>query len=142
MPFGRGLIPLKPILPKSKLGGALNYALNHKRELMNYLEDGNCSISNNLAENSIRPFTIGRKNWLFSGSPKGAAASAAVYSIIESAKANGLSPYKYLYYIFSELPGVQFGQHPEFLEDYLPWSPTSFFALYYGASRKAANGLF
>lgn len=76
-----------------------------------------------LAENCIRPFTIGRKNWLFSGSPKGATASAAVYSIIESAKANGLNPYKYLYYIFSELPGVQFGQHPEFLEDYLPWSP-------------------
>ncbi|UNC91290.1 IS66 family transposase [Candidatus Contubernalis alkaliaceticus] len=112
----------KKVLPKSKLSEALNYALNHKKELTNYLEDGNCSISNNLAENSIRPFTIGRKNWLFSGSPKGAAASAAVYSIIESAKANDLNPYKYLYFIFSELPGVQFGQHPEFLEDYLPWS--------------------
>jgi transposase len=111
------------VLPKSKLSQALNYAINHKEEFMNYLEDGNCSISNNLAENSIRPFTIGRKNWLFSGSPKGASASAAVYSIIESAKANGLNPYKYLYFIFSELPGVQFGQHPEFLEDYLPWSP-------------------
>lgn len=110
------------ILPKSKLGTALNYAIKHKEELINYLLDGNCSISNNLAENSIRPFTIGRKNWLFSGSPKGASASAAVYSIIESAKANGLNPYKYLYFIFSELPGVQFGQHPEFLEDYLPWS--------------------
>lgn len=111
------------VLPKSKLSEALKYALNQKEELMNYLKDGNCSISNNLAENSIRPFTIGRKNWLFSGSPKGATASATVYSIIESAKANGLNPYKYLYYIFSELPGVQFGQHPEFLEDYLPWSP-------------------
>ena len=110
------------VLPKSKLGGALNYALNHKEEFMNYLKDGSCSISNNLAENSIRPFTLGRKNWLFSGSPKGAAASAAVYSIIESAKANGLNPYKYLNFIFSELPGVQFGQNPEFLEDYLPWS--------------------
>jgi len=49
--------------------------------------------------------------------------STTVYSIIESAKANGLNPYKYLYYIFSELLGIQFGQHPEFLEDYLPWSP-------------------
>ena len=84
---------------------------------MNYLRDGNCSISNNLAENSIRPFTVGRKNWLFSGSPKGAAASVAVYSIIESAKANGLNPYKYLKYIFNELPGVQFEREPEFLED-------------------------
>lgn len=111
------------VLPKSKLGEAFTYALNHKEEFMNYLQDGNCSISNNLAENSIRPFTIGRKNWLFSGSPKGASASAAVYSIIESAKANGLNPFKYLQFIFSQLPGVQFGRHPEFLEDYLPWSP-------------------
>jgi transposase len=111
------------ILPKSKLSEALNYALNQKDDLLTYLEDGNCSISNNLSENSIRPFTIGRKNWLFSGSPKGAEASATVYSIIETAKANGLNPYKYLYYIFSELPGVQFCQHPEFLEDYLPWNP-------------------
>ncbi len=110
------------VLPKSKPSEALNYAQNHKDDLMNYLKDGNCSISNNLAENSIRPFTIGRKNWLFSGSPKGASASAAVYSIIETAKANSLNPYKYLNFIFSELPGVQFGQHPEFLEDYLPWN--------------------
>ncbi|GLB29109.1 transposase [Lacrimispora amygdalina] len=111
------------ILPKSKLSDALKYAINQKEELLNYLKDGNCSISNNLAENSIRPFTIGRKNWLFSGSPKGASASATVYSIIETAKANNLNPYKYLNFIFSELPGVQFGQHPEFLEDYLPWNP-------------------
>ncbi|WP_407309930.1 IS66 family transposase [Desulfosporosinus sp. SB140] len=111
------------VLPKSKLSEALAYALNHKEEFMNYLKDGNCSISNNLAENSIRPFTIGRKNWLFSGSPKGAAASATVYSIVESAKANNLNLYKYLQFIFGELPGVQFGEHPEFLEDYLPWSP-------------------
>jgi len=111
------------VLPKSKLGEALIYALNHKKELMNYLEDGNCAISNNLVENSIRPFTIGRKNWLFSGSPKGAAASAAVYSIIETAKANGLDPYKYLLFIFREMPGVLFRQYPEFLNDYLPWSP-------------------
>lgn len=111
------------VLPKSKLSEAMGYALNHKEEFMNYLKDGNCSISNNLAENSIRPFTVGRKNWLFSGSPRGASASAAVYSIIESAKANSLNPYKYLHFIFSQLPGVQFGQHPEFLEDYLPWSP-------------------
>lgn len=111
------------ILPKSKLSDALNYAHNHKEDLMNYLEDGECSISNNLAENSIRPFTVGRKNWLFSGSPMGAAASAAVYSIVETAKVNNLNPYKYLYFIFSELPGAPIGQYPELLEDYLPWSP-------------------
>mgnify|MGYP001362248630 CR=1 FL=1 len=108
------------VLPKSKLSETINYSLNQKEDLQNYLEDGNCSISNNLAENSIRTFTIGRKNWLFSGSPKGAAAIAAVYSMIESAKANDLNPYKYLCYIFSELPCVQFGQHPEFLEKLSP----------------------
>ena len=89
---------------------------------MNYLEDGDCVISNNLAENSIRPFTVGRRNWLFSGSPKGAETSAAIYSIIETAKANGLVPYKYLEFIFKELPGVQFHRHPEFLQEFLPWS--------------------
>ena len=95
------------VVPKSKLGEALNYAWNHKREFMNFLLDGNCSISNNLAENSIRPFTIGRKNWLFSGSPKGAAASAAIYSIIETAKANDLNPYKYLLYLFKQFITVR-----------------------------------
>jgi hypothetical protein len=113
----------KHALPKSKTNEALNYALKYKEGLMNYLKEGNCSISNNLAENSIRPFTIGRKNWLFSGSPRGAAASATVYSIIETAKANGLNPYEYLKFIFKNLPGVLFEQYPEFLEDYLPWNP-------------------
>ena len=59
---------------------------------MNYLLDGNCSISNNLAENINRPFKIGRKNWLFSGSHKGVEASAGIYTLIETAKANGLNP--------------------------------------------------
>lgn len=110
-------------LPKSKLYTAFNYALNQKEGLMNYLLDGNYSISNNLAENSIRPFTIGRKNWLFSGSPKGAKASAAAYSIIETAKANNLNPYKYLKFIFKNLPDIQFPHDPEFLSNILPWSP-------------------
>lgn len=95
------------MLTKSKLYTAFNYALNQKEGLMNYLQDGNCSISNKLAENSIRPFTVGRRNWLFSASPKGADASAAVYSIIETAKANGLNPYEYLKFIFKNLPEVQ-----------------------------------
>lgn len=90
---------------------------------MNYLLDGNCSISNNLAGNSIRPFTIGRKNWLFSGSPKGAEASAGVYTLIETAKANGLNANKYIQFILSDIPGTAFLQYPEFLEDYMPWDP-------------------
>ena len=66
-------------LPKSKLSKAFHYALNNREGFWNYLEDGNCSISNSLAENCIRPFVIGRKNWLFSGSPKGAEASAGIF---------------------------------------------------------------
>ncbi len=98
------------------------YAKNYKVGLTNYLKDGNCVISNNLAENSIRPFTIGRKNWLFSGSPKGAAASAAIYSLVETAKANGLNPYRYLTFILEDLPGVPFIQYPDLLMEYLPWN--------------------
>ncbi len=110
-------------LPKSKLAKAFGYALNQKEGLMNFLKDGNIAISNNLAENSIRPFTVGRRNWLFSGSPEGASASAAVYSIVETAKANGLNPYEYLRYIFKYLPGVCFNEEPGFLEEFLPWNP-------------------
>lgn len=110
--------------PKSKLGEAFKYALNQKEGLMNYLLDGNCSISNNLAENSIRPFTIGRKNWLFSGSPKGAAASAGVYTLVETAKANGLNPTKYIQFILHDIPGTSFLEFPEFLDDYMPWNPS------------------
>ena len=73
-------------LPKSKLSKAFHYALNNREGFWNYLEDGNCSISNSLAENCIRPFVIGRKNWLFSGSPKGAEASAGIYTLVETAK--------------------------------------------------------
>lgn len=98
------------------------YAENHRSGLERYPEDGNCSISNNLAENSIRPFTVGRKNWLFSGSPKGATASAAVYSIIETCKVNEIDAYKYLIYLFENLPNIPFPRQPELLEAYLPWS--------------------
>ena len=83
--------------------------------------DGHCQISNNTAENSIRPFTVGRKNWLFSGSPKGAASSAAVYSIVETAKANGLNPHKYLQKLFEELPQMKESGTTD-LELVMPWN--------------------
>lgn len=111
------------VAPNSKLGAAFTYAFNQKEGLMNYLSDGNCSISNNLAENSIRPFTVGRKNWLFSGSPKGAKASAGIYTLVETAKANGLSPMKYIHYILKDLPAFNFHEFPEDLEEFLPWNP-------------------
>lgn len=114
---------IKDVLPKSKIGTALKYAINHKEELETYLEDGNCVISNNIAENSIRPFTVGRKNWEFCGSPKGAKASACVYSLVETAKANGLNPYKYLEFLLSRIPGSDFRSNPQVLESMLPWDP-------------------
>ena len=110
-------------LPKPKLHTAFRYALNNRQEFFNYLEDGNCSISNSLAENCIRPFVIGRKNWLFAGSPKGAAASAGIYTLVETAKANGLDAMKYIKYILSDMPGSTFLENPEYLDDYLPWDP-------------------
>ena len=68
------------------------------------LDDGLIPLDNNPAENAIRPFVVGRKNWLFSHTPSGAQASAAIYSLIETAKANGLSPYEYLHFVFETLP--------------------------------------
>ena len=90
--------------PKGLLGKAVRYVLAHWELLFRYTEDGLIRPDNNLAENAIRPFVIGRKNWLFAGSPAGAKAAAALYSLIETAKANHLSPYWYLRYLFEHLP--------------------------------------
>ena len=86
---------------------AVNYAQNRKELFMTYLEDGRCSFSNNLSENAIRPFTLGRKNWLFSDTPKGAEASATVYTMVEMAKAHNLNIYIYLNYLLEHLPGTK-----------------------------------
>jgi transposase len=90
--------------PKSLLGKAISYTLKQWHRLDKYLEDGRLRMDNNLAENAIRPFVVGRKNWLFSGNAAGARASASLYSLIETAKANGLEPYWYLRHIFERLP--------------------------------------
>jgi len=92
------------VLPKSLLGKAIHYTLGLWPQLTVYLEEGIIPIDNNPAENAIRPFVIGRKNWLFSGSPRGAHASAILYSLIETAKANNLEPNAYLNYLFEQLP--------------------------------------
>lgn len=97
-----GRMKLTP--PKGLLGKALHYALSNWSKLIRYLEDGNIPIDNNAAENAIRPFVVGRKNWLFSGHPNGAHAAATLYSLIETAKACGLEPYHYLRYIFEKIP--------------------------------------
>jgi transposase len=78
------------------IGKAIRYCLSHWNELNNYLQDGNIEIDNNLVENAIRPFALGRKNWMFNASPSGAKAGAIFYSLIETCKANNIEPYKYL----------------------------------------------
>lgn len=113
------VVPLKG----SKLAKAVIYAQNQKSYMENYLLDGRLSISNNLAENAIRPFVVGRKNWLFADSPKGADASAAVYSIIETAKANGLDAFYYLQMLLTNMTG--WDHTDEYLEDLMPWSDFS-----------------
>lgn len=104
----------------SKLADAVTYALNQKKYMENYLLDGRCSISNNLAENVIRPFVTGRKNWLFADTAKGANASARVYSIVETAKANGLDVLKYLEELLLNMPS--WDNTAEYLDEMMPWS--------------------
>jgi transposase len=98
---------LPQVPPSSATGKALNYLHNEWDKLVRYLEDGRLEIDNNGAENAIRPFVLGRKNWLFSDSVKGVKASANLYSLIETAKANELEPYVYLRHLFTELPKAQ-----------------------------------
>ncbi len=93
--------------PQMALGKALAYLHHEWDKLIVYLEDGRLEIDNNRAENAIRPFVIGRRNWLFSDSVRGVKASANLYSLIETAKASGLEPYAYLRRVFTELPKAQ-----------------------------------
>jgi len=103
------------VLPKTLMGKAAYYAQSQREYLERYLLDGRLEISNNRAENSIRPFVMGRKNWLFSNTPGGARASAVYYSLIVSAKENGLVPFEYLTKVFTEAPN---GAH---IENLMPW---------------------
>jgi transposase len=95
---------LPQVPPTSATGKALHYLHAEWGKLVRYLDDGRLEIDNNLAENAIRPFVLGRKNWLFSDSVRGVKASANLYSLIETAKANDLEQYAYLRYLFAELP--------------------------------------
>lgn len=90
--------------PKGLLGKAITYSLNQWHRISAYAETGFARPDNNIAENAIRPFVVGRKNWLFSSTQEGASASAALYSIIETAKLNDLEPYAYLRYLFTHIP--------------------------------------
>lgn len=109
------------VLPKSTFGQAIAYCRNQWPKLIAFLEDGRLEIDNNRSERSIKPFVIGRKNWLFANTPKGATASVTIYSIVESAKENGLNPYSYLKYLFEQLPNLDI-QDEAALDTMLPWA--------------------
>jgi transposase len=103
-------------LPQSLVGKALSYAINQKSTLIAFLKNSKLELTNNRAERSIKPFVIGRKNWLFCNTPGGANSSAIVYSIIETAKENNLKPYDYLVWLFEKI------RSGDDVETLLPWS--------------------
>jgi len=105
------------IIPKSAMGTAICYALDQRAWLMNVFLDGRTELSNNRAENAVRPFAVGRKNWLFCNTVKGALSSAIVYSVIETTKANGLKPFEYLEFLLETIPNTTSSG----LDDLLPW---------------------
>ena len=107
-------------MPKDSLTWtAINYTLNQWELLVGYCRDGRLHISNALAENAIRPFAVGRRNWLFADTPRGARASATAYSLIETAKANGLEPYEYLRHVLQHIAAAD---TVEKFEALLPWN--------------------
>ena len=105
-------------LPKSLLGQAAGYAASQRVYLERFLLDGRLEISNNRAERAIKPFVIGRKNWLFSNTPNGAKTSSVIYSVIETAKENRLKPFEYLVFLLQGIPNATTGS----IDDFLPWS--------------------
>ena len=105
--------------PKSLIGIAIHYSLNQWEKLARYIDDGHLSIDNNRAERAIKPFVIGRKNWMFSTSAKGAKASANLYSLVETAKANGIEPYEYINRLLTDIPSRQCKDD---LSDLMPWN--------------------
>jgi len=103
---------------------AISFATRQKEYLMRFLDDGRIPITNSVAENAIRPFVVGRKNWLFSNSDDGATATANAYSIVETAKANNVDVHKYLDYILKKLPVAAGNLTEDFLESIMPWNAT------------------
>jgi transposase len=114
-------VQIMRVLPKSALGKAMAYTLGQWSNLIVYLTDGRLEISNNRAERSIKPFVIGRKNWLFANTPRGARTSAIIYSIVETAKENGLNPYAYLEYALEHLRKIDPADKSA-IDALIPWN--------------------
>ena len=104
----------------SRLAKAVSYAKNQKPYMENCLLDGRCSISNNIAENIARPYAVGRKNFLFHDTVKGAQANSIIYILAETAKLNNLNIYAYLETVLLYMPGYK--DEPEGIEELMPWS--------------------
>jgi len=111
---------------QSKLGAAIRYSINQWDDLVRFMEDGRLEIDNNRAERAIKPFVIGRKNWMFATSPAGAKASAITYSIVETAKENNLDPMKYMTLLFEQLPQLCLSNRnlkdKSSVNELLPWT--------------------
>ena len=110
---------LPKVPPKSALGAALSYMRDYWGKRVRYTERGDLPIDNNRCENAIRPFVVGRKAWLFSDTPAGAHASAIIYSLVETAKANGIEPYTWLRHVLEYLPAARTVDE---MEKLLPWN--------------------
>jgi transposase len=113
---------LPGVTPKSALGTALAYLQKYWSRLVRYTERGDLPIDNNRCENAIRPFVVGRKAWLFSDTPAGAHSSAVIYSLLQTAKANGVEPYQWLRHVLRELPAAK---TVDAIEALLPWKVKS-----------------
>ena len=100
----------------------MTYARNQKEALLRFLENGRIPLSNNAAENAIRPFMVGRKNWLFCKSNDGTTAATNAYSLVETAKANGLDVFEYLSWLFRQITAANHNFTDDFLEKLMPWS--------------------
>jgi len=111
------------IVPKSLLGKAAGYSLGQWAKLNTFLRDGRLEIDNNRCERAVKPFVMGRKNWLFANTPRGARSSAIIYSVVESAKENGLVPEYYLRYIFEQLPNLDIKDRGV-IDGLMPWTQT------------------
>ena len=110
---------IKTVPSKSPIGEAINYTLNHWQELIKYIDNGEVEIDNNNIENLIRPFALGRKNWLFHGSPQGAEAGAVIYSLIQTCKLNDVEPYAYFKYVLAKIPAYDKKQLTDLLPQFI-----------------------
>ena len=106
----------------TKLTEALSYSVNQRTNLETFMHDGKIPISNNRAEQHIRPFATHRRAWLFADTQAGARANATTYSLIETARSYDLNVYEYIHYVLKRIPMLDHQSHPENLEELMPWS--------------------